>query len=157
MKIKNITNNKELKIPMKKNNGVKVIVILAPGEVVYSEVKGVNLENKQILIYKRKNLIEVTDDDVPKNGEYYKSYKVIHSNANPVSVIVESEEDEDSASGEDVIPGVKLDDDEIDLEGENEDDDISNEGKESKKKGRKKKNTELNNKHIGKKEDEDFF
>lgn len=74
MKIKNISS-KTLEIPFKRKSGQLKKVTLLPGQIMYCEEN--SDKNNQVIVYKRKKIIEVTNDEVPKNGEMYHSYGVL--------------------------------------------------------------------------------
>lgn len=74
MKIKNISS-KTLEIPFKKKSGQLKKVTLLPGHIMYCEEHSIN--NNQVIVYKRKKIIEVTNDETPKNGEMYHPYGVL--------------------------------------------------------------------------------
>lgn len=115
MKIKNLSNQ-ELKLPMKKSNGQKIIVVLAPGQIVYSEAEKKH-ENKQLVIWERKKLIEVTSDLLPQKLEYCHPYNTIKKAAVPTIAIEDDfDDDQDEETSEPTIDVSVLngDDDEDD-------------------------------------------
>jgi len=74
MKIKNISNQ-VITILFDIKDSKSINLSLQPNQVVYCEDSVEN--NKQVVIYKRKNKIELTNDDKPKNGHYYHPYGVL--------------------------------------------------------------------------------
>ncbi len=107
MKIKNISNQ-DLTIPMKKTSGQKMLITLTPEQFVYSEAEK-KYENKQLIIWERKQLIEITDEPLPKNGEYchpYKSIKLAATNL-PKGLRIEDvliDPDDDDSVEDETVP-----------------------------------------------------
>ena len=121
MKIKNLSNQ-ELKLPMKKSNGQKIIVALAPGQIVYSEAEKKH-ENKQLVIWERKKLIEVTSDPLPQKLEYCHAYNTIKKAAVPTIAIEEDfDDDQDEETSEPTIDVSVLNGDDEDDDDINDDD-----------------------------------
>lgn len=144
MRLKNISKQ-NLTIPFKHKNGRGVIVTINPGQVVYCEPH--TAENKQVVIYLRKQKVEISNDEKPQNGEYYHPYGLLphvevmklkhQEELNPKVIDVVEEEEEiqiDLKSEEIDIEEIK-----VDIESENDDEiiSISSENKEdiSKNKG----------------------
>ncbi len=101
MKLKNI-GNKEIRIAFTPKKGKMIIADLKPGQIIFGEPG--SIDNKQIVILKRKGKIEVFEDDKPKNGEYYKPYglishedvvKLTHVETKKTTIILEVDEDDD--------------------------------------------------------------
>ncbi len=101
MKLKNI-GNKEIRIAFTPKKGKMIIADLKPGQIIFGEPG--SIDNKQIVILKRKGKIEVFEDDKPKNGEYYKPYglishedvvKLTHIETKKTTIILEVDEDDD--------------------------------------------------------------
>lgn len=94
MKIRNVSSQ-ELRLPMKKSNGQKLFVTLLPGQFVYSEADN-KQENKQLIIWERKQAIEITDDEKPKTLDYCHPYSILpKSTIAPTIILVEEEDDDD--------------------------------------------------------------
>ncbi len=122
MKIKNLSD-KELKLPMKKSSGQKIIVILAPGQIVYSEAEKKH-ENKQLVIWERKKLIEITNDVIPQKLEYCHPYNTIKKPIVPTIALSEDfDDDQDGDSLEPLITVPKLNKEDEDEDGNVDDDD----------------------------------
>lgn len=121
MKIKNLSSQ-DLKLPMKKKNGQKTIVTLTPGQIVYSE-SDAKRENKQLVIWERKQLIEITDEALPKNGEYCRPYSTIKHSAPSLTideVLVDEDEVDDDVENPAVDVSIVDEDDEEPIIKEND-------------------------------------
>ena len=123
MKIKNISK-KAISIPFKVKDKKTIILSLEPGQVVYCEEKA--NENNAIIVFKRKNKIELTEEDKPKNGEYYHVYGVLsHSEVLklkqqevPKIISLDIEDDED----DDELPEVSIIEHSSDIDETSDDD-----------------------------------
>lgn len=116
MKITNLSTQ-ELKIPMKKSSGHKLIVSLRPGQFVYSESED-KYANKQLIIWERKKAIEIIEEELPKTLEYCHPYSILPKNQIPNTktktiVLVEEDEDDDDDNVTS-IPEVSVPEDVID-------------------------------------------
>jgi len=113
MKIKNLSTQ-DLKLPMKRKDGQKSIVTLTPGQIVYSE-SDTKRENKQLIIWERKQLIEITDEPLPKNGEYchpYSTIKLSHgAPALTLDEVLADNEDDDVETEEPTVDVTVVEDD----------------------------------------------
>lgn len=121
MKITNLSTQ-ELKIPMKKSSGHKLIVSLRPGQFVYSESED-KYANKQLIIWERKKAIEIIEEELPKALEYCHPYSILPKNQIPKTktIVLVEEDDDDDDDNVTSIPEVSVPEDVID---DSEDEDI---------------------------------
>lgn len=141
MKIKNISNQ-TLNIPFKTQEGKGIIVSINPGQIVFCEdhTKG----NKQVVIFLRKNKIEVSEDNKPTNAQYYHAYGVLshdevlklkQSTANTLHLDNDDDDDESESSpvNESVPSDLEIkdddeDEDNLDTKIESDDDEDDEDG-----------------------------
>jgi len=155
MKIKNISST-QLTLALNKHT-----VILQPGQIVYTEPK---TDTRQLIVYEKKKAIEITDDDKPKNGQYYHPYSILDkkttSHSIPIVPVYEEEDDDevidvpaevkipdisdDVVEEEDEVPfdtadaDLDEDDDEDDNESDDEEGEAEKDGQPKNKGGRPK-------------------
>ena len=107
MRIKNISEQ-TLTIPFKFSNGMPVVVTIQPGQIIYCEPKAE--ENKQVVIYCRKNKLEITQDEKPKNAQFYHPYGILpHSEVVKLkkeNVVLHIDVDEEEGEGESEVEEV---------------------------------------------------
>lgn len=128
MKIKNISNQ-TLNIPFKTQEGKGIIVSINPGQIVFCEdhTKG----NKQVVIFLRKNKIEVSEDNKPTNAQYYHAYGVLSHDevlklkqSTAHTLHLDNDDDDEESESAPVSESVPSD---LEIKEEDEDDDLDTE------------------------------
>lgn len=127
MKIKNISI-KSISIPFKDVDGKSHVVNLQPGQIIYCE-NGFEKSNPMV-IYQRKQVIEVSPSDKPQSAEYYHAYGVLphsevlklkqqHIIISPITIEDIEEESEEDDVDEDIEisnTGIEIDVNEDDVD-----------------------------------------